>query len=118
MIDLKKLQDEVGEWATRNFPEDPPVRSLCVALGVSEEAGELAHAILKRHQGIRGTAEEHVAAARDAIGDIVVYLMHLCHHEGWNLEAIIQEITAHVLKRDWQADPVDGVTESEWKVRP
>lgn len=120
-MNLRYVQKLVGEWATRNFPTEKRITSLRCTLGVSEETGELAHAILKRDQGIRGTEEEHIAAAKDAIGDIAVYIMHLCHVEGWDLEAIICETAEHVTRRDWVADPERGgvaatdVTPEEWK---
>lgn len=78
------------------------------AAPLQEAVGRLAHAILKREQGIRGTAHEHAVAARDAIGDICVYLMDLCHREGWYFGAILQEVSAKVLKRDWTKDKLAG----------
>jgi NTP pyrophosphatase (non-canonical NTP hydrolase) len=108
VIDIKKLQAAVGQWASRNFPCEPTRAALRCTLGVCEEAGELSHAVLKREQGIRGTAAEHAAAARDAIGDIIVYLMDFCDREGWSLEKIIEDVTTSVLKRDWVADPTSG----------
>ena len=108
---INDIQTAVGLWTARNFPADPadPKRkTLQCALGVCEEAGELAHAVLKRDQGIRGTAAEHEAAMQDAIGDVVIYLMDLCCREGWSLAAIIEATAAQVLKRDWIADPAGG----------
>lgn len=76
MIDWATLIAERDEWVARNFPpyegEIPGNDSI---LGVMEELGELAHAHLKAKQGIRGTQAEHDAAAKDAIGDITVYLL-------------------------------------------
>jgi NTP pyrophosphatase (non-canonical NTP hydrolase) len=109
VINLKELQGKVGAWSKKNFGEQGGDHGAMVfTLGVNEEAGELAHAILKRTQGIRGTREEHDAAAQDAIGDINVYLMDLCDHEGWDYEAIIRDTAAKVLKRDWTQDKQNG----------
>lgn len=105
---IPDLQKMVGEWGEKNFPEENRITAMRCTLGVAEEAGELAHAILKRDQGIRGTREEHDEAAQDAIGDIVVYLMHLCHTEGWDFRTIIWMTVDHVLKRDWLTDPAGG----------
>lgn len=75
-IDWAMLIEARDEWVAKNFPpyegEVPGNDSI---LGCIEEAGELAHAHLKNKQGIRGTPEEHEAAAKDAIGDIVIYLL-------------------------------------------
>lgn len=62
-------------WVAHNFPDqgdDHPM--LQSTEGIIEELGELAHANLKAKQNIRGNKEEHEAAARDAIGDMTVYL--------------------------------------------
>lgn len=75
MSELTRLQAEVAEWALRNFPNATIHQPL---IGVAEECGELCHAHLKAEQGIRGTPEEHLAAKKDAIGDMVIYLMHYC----------------------------------------
>jgi len=105
---LTDLQDKVGKWAARNFPADTSRGRLRCALGVAEEAGELAHAVLKRDQGIRGDESAHIAAAKDAIGDIVVYLMDLCSREEWDFGEIVAYTVDHVTKRDWIADPMSG----------
>ena len=109
MEDLGLLQLQVGAWAESNFPcADEPRSWLRCTLGVCEEAGELAHAILKREQGIRGTPDEHDEAAQDAIGDICIYLMDLCYRKGWNFDVILKKTVEQVLKRDWVANPKEG----------
>ena len=74
MKTLREIQTEQHDWSLRNFgphgPDDP-------LDGLIEEFGELHHAVLKRRQGIRGTAEEHDAAERDALGDMCIYLLDL-----------------------------------------
>lgn len=72
-LDWKTLIAERDDWVARNFPGDNDGRQSI--LGCVEELGELAHAHLKEEQGIRGTPEEHQAAAQDAIGDLTVYLL-------------------------------------------
>jgi len=67
---LQDLQKSLYAWQIYNFGEQDDER---IILGICEEAGELCHAILKSEQGIRGTPEEHEAAMKDAIGDIMVY---------------------------------------------
>lgn len=64
-------------WVAHNFPTTDgagPLPMLETTYGVIEELGELAHSDLKSKQNIRGTAEEHEAKAKDAIGDMTVYL--------------------------------------------
>lgn len=75
MSELTRIQAEVAEWAKLNFPKAKLEQPL---IGVAEECGELCHAHLKAEQGIRGTPEEHLAAKKDAIGDIMIFLMHYC----------------------------------------
>ncbi len=106
VFDLKKFQAEQLEWANYNFPGQEPWVPL---LGAVEEIGELAHAHIKAHQGIR-VNENHDAIGRDAIGDVFVYLAHYCSERGWDMEACIQETWERVMKRDWQKNRVDGKT--------
>lgn len=68
----EQLITERNAWVAHNFPGPDMPNSL---IGVFEECGELAHCHLKEKQAIRGTAEEHVANAKDAVGDIIIYLL-------------------------------------------
>lgn len=95
---LRALQADHKEWSTRNFPNADPIDAV---LGVAEEVGELCHAILKQRQGIRGTKEEHEAKAKDAVGDIVIFLLDVCNRRGWSFAEIVAETWAEVRKRDW-----------------
>ena len=82
-MDWYKLMIERNEWVSKNFDEDspgaPPVQSI---MGTFEELGELSHAHLKQEQGIRGTDEEHELNAKDAIGDLSIYLMGVMNRTG------------------------------------
>ncbi len=71
---FSKIQREVGAWAWKNFKEK--AQGTNPLLGIIEEVGELAKAILKKDQGIRGTPEKHDRDAVDAIGDIMIYMMN------------------------------------------
>jgi hypothetical protein len=75
------LSNAVGEWGEANFGATTPENASDPALGFLEEVGELTHAILKKKQGIRGTAEKHDADARDALGDMGIFLLHLWYRE-------------------------------------
>lgn len=86
-LDWDKLVKERDEWVARNFPEqrlDTPVDESLI--GVIEEVGELAHAHLKAAQGIRGSEEEHIKNAKDAIGDITIYLLGVISFMGGGFE--------------------------------
>ena len=105
---LRELQEENRLWANRNFPQQD---SYCSLLGAMEELGELAHAHLKEVQGIRGTAAKHEAKAKDAIGDIIIYLAHYCTTRGFDLETVVAETWAEVRQRDWQANRENGMVQ-------
>ena len=82
MITLSDLQGELRLWQEHNFPGRESWEPL---MGVAEEVGELSHAHLKQHQGIRRN-EDHEAKARDAVGDIIVYLADYCNARGFSLQ--------------------------------
>ena len=103
MQSLSKLQRDVHEWKKRNFPNSGDLHQF---LGLVEEVGELAHAILKSQQGIRGN--DHVAEAKDAVGDIMIFLLNLCSENGWDLREILIETWEDVAERDWVTHPKDG----------
>ena len=100
-----KIQKEVRAWGLKNFPGAAPY--YCV-LGVCEEVGELSAVHLKRIQGIR-KERTSIAAEKDAIGDIVIFLLHLCAMQGYDLETVVNETWEKVQKRDWQKNPDTGV---------
>lgn len=82
-LSLQNLQRRCSKWSDYNFGTDRTTayRSL---YGIIEEFGELVHSQLKMEQSIRGTAEEHQAKIRDAVGDIVFYLcdyLHIMHED-------------------------------------
>lgn len=104
-MNLKTLQVENKAWAEYNFPGYEDYYPL---LGIFEECGELAHAMLKIKQGIRGTKEDHEAKAKDAIGDIVIFLACYCNAMGFDLQECVEQAWAQVKKRDWRKNPVDG----------
>lgn len=107
-MDLQKIQDEQREWQERNFPGST---STDVLLGVVEEVGELTHSHLKGKQGIRHAPKEIAAMKKDAVGDVVVYLMAYCNLEGLSLQECIEEVWAQVRRRDWKADSKAGCKE-------
>jgi len=71
---IQDLQVCLYDWQNYNFGSDQDVEN--ALMGMCEEAGELCHAQLKLEQGIRGTPEELNAKARDAVGDICIYMLN------------------------------------------
>jgi len=101
---LKAIQDEIGIWSRKNFGTQAAYRPL---LGAVEETGELCHAQLKMEQGIR-TNEDHTSDAKDAIGDILIYLMNYCAIRGFNIEDIVETTWEEVRNRDWAKNKENG----------
>lgn len=101
---LAYMQEAMHKWRTVNFPDADATQQL---LGVAEETGELSHAHLKAMQGIR-VNEDHEANAKDAVGDIVIYLMGYCSYNGWDLMEIIAKTCDHILQRDWNKNKETG----------
>jgi len=103
---ISELQREVAPWVLHNFEDCPSWMPL---VGIMEELGELAHAHLKEAQGIR-VNEDYIKNAKDAIGDIMIYLADYCNSRKFNLEQIIDDTWNSVKQRDWKADPKKGET--------
>jgi NTP pyrophosphatase (non-canonical NTP hydrolase) len=106
-FDLRTFQAEVAEWAERNFGETAAWQT---ALGVSEEAGEVARVVLKNSQGIRGfeTPEALRAHLAKEAADVVIYLAHLLDIVGVDLQWAIATTWERVRQRDWVADNERG----------
>ena len=99
-----RLQFRLAEWQSRSFVnrltnQSAPAWQL--ALGVAEEAGELAHAILKHEQGIRGMQEEDrfFEAAGDAVADCVIFCIQLCTSLGLDFSTLLHLTAEEVMKR-------------------
>jgi len=120
MIDLK--QKELYEWQSRNFPRErylvlskeqlvDIIYTLQVTLGICEEAGEVAHHVLKGIQGIReginGIDKEQVA---DGIADTLVYGQQLASELKIDLETEIPKVIDSVLVRNWIDNKVDATS--------
>lgn len=106
---LNRLQLDVADWSRKNFGTQQPYRPL---LGVIEEIGELAHAQLKKEQGIRMN-EDHDAKARDAVGDIMIYLMNYCSERGFFIGECLDDAWREVSQRDWKKNPIQGIVKEK-----
>lgn len=106
-MNLAYLQSERRKWAQKNFPHATAEDHL---IGAMEELGELAHANLKGRMKVRAGVNdgELVAAERDAIGDIIIYLTGYCTDRGFSIAECVERAWDEVKERDWIANPVDG----------
>jgi NTP pyrophosphatase (non-canonical NTP hydrolase) len=129
IAEMNALQEEIHKWREENFPIGTDTQ---MALGVSEEFGELAkeeegilqmllglpksigklsHGHLKQMQQIR-VNEDHWAAIKDAVGDIVIYLMGYCSFRKLSLAECLLDTWMEVRERSWQKFKATG-TETE-----
>src|SRR5689334_18572758 len=103
---IKQTQDEIVEWSHRNFglvPNEQIPFRVSSFLGMVEELGELAHAMLKCGQGIRGTEEEHKEAVKDSIADLLIFTLDFCGRNGMDAQQLLEDVcdrqeTADVVK--------------------
>jgi NTP pyrophosphatase (non-canonical NTP hydrolase) len=109
-LHLSQLQSERRVWVEKNFPGNLEIHSV---LGMVEELGELSHAFLKREQGIRGLAEKHTAAIKDAVCDLIIFSCGIADAEGFDLGEAMYETWAQVKKRNWIDQPLDGMEQPE-----
>lgn len=101
---LTEVQREHKDWHKHNFGHVP---SWMPMLGMMEELGELAHALLKQEQKIR-TNEDHDENIKDAIGDLLIFTIGLANTLGLDLRSVLAETWVKVRKRDWKKNPETG----------
>ena len=116
-MEIDDIQQDIFEWQKNNFPNHHlkdmskeelirEIERLQMALGVVEEAGELAHHVLKGSQRIRGGVNgTDLEKVEDAGGDIYIFLCQLFSMYGIKLNRAICRTASHVLSRDWKKDP-------------
>lgn len=112
MIDLR--QGKLDNWQRTNFGKPT---SDHLALGMTEELGELCHILLKRSQGIRGFGYDPETSARigDAVADVIIFGIQLLSTENLNAEEVLKNTIDQVLTRDWATDPKNGITATQHK---
>jgi len=121
MIDLK--QKQLKEWQERNFPRSryesmtkdqliDLILPLQMALGMCEEVGEVAHAVLKGSQNIReGVKGIDKEAVFDGCGDVNIFATQLLSSLNMSVEQAYSITIHYILKRDWINNPENGDTE-------
>ena len=106
---IRELQQEHRSWLAHNFPNQGTIDPF---LGMVEEVGELAHALLKYKQGIRGHAAGEVDRYSDAIidglGDLFIFMLSFSNSHNLDLESAIIKTWQKVQQRDWVNDPEQG----------
>jgi NTP pyrophosphatase (non-canonical NTP hydrolase) len=120
MKTLREIQGEQRIWSEKCFGPHAAYRPL---LGIAEEIGELAdtgaspdhiaalvgalgklaHSHLKEEQRIRGEDAKHFDDAKDAIGDIVIFILDYCNCRGLQLDFIVDRVWTEVSQRQWNA---------------
>jgi NTP pyrophosphatase (non-canonical NTP hydrolase) len=109
------LQSQSNEWRDKNFTINndsllQTIAGLEQLLGMVEEVGEIAHAELKRLQGIRGFHADDVyyPAISDGVGDLLLFTAGYCTRRNLNMQDCAEHTWAQVKNRDWKANPQDG----------
>lgn len=103
-VDVHQIQEQAREWRARNFPDHTLEDQL---IGMTEELGELAHAVLKHKQGIRGFEDpvKYEAAVMDAIGDLFIFACGVADKLNIDVATAIACAWAEVQERDWVSHP-------------
>lgn len=112
---LEKHQQEISDWSYAQFgkpkgknrAQHDLIDTNDPLLGMVEELGELTHAVLKQKQQIR-TEENHEEKEKDAIGDLMIFLLDYCSRRGFSASEILKNTWEEVKRRDWVGDPVEG----------
>lgn len=110
-LNPKLMQGSVLAWSKHNFKDQEEINP---AMGAVEEMGELMHAILKERQGIRNPKNDEGSwddDIKDAVGDVVVYLMDYCGRRGIDFWDAVELTWIEVSQRDWIKFPKNGLTE-------
>jgi NTP pyrophosphatase (non-canonical NTP hydrolase) len=89
-LTMTALQVEHRAWAKKNFPDSPSWHPL---LGIFEEIGELFSADMRENK------EEKI----DAVGDIVIFLVHYCNRNGYDFFGCIRD-TPDALEAKYDED--------------
>lgn len=100
MTDINTLQKDLQAWQAENFPPENRTLEL-LTLGVCEEAGELAHAVLKSKQGIRNMGEADII---DACCDTIIYSLQVLSAMNVQAGPALSSTATQVMKRNWKKE--------------
>ena len=105
--ELSFLQRRLANWQRENFGMVLPEH---LALGATEEVGELCHIMLKHIQSIRGfdNQKKFQVELGDALADATIYLMQLATYNGLDFGELLHWTAEEVMERDWKKNPESG----------
>jgi NTP pyrophosphatase (non-canonical NTP hydrolase) len=99
-------------WRKNNFP-DGGSSVLDGALVLSEEVGEVARAVLKRHQKIRGSYEEWSVQIQKELADVIIAAHAIAGVEGFDLDDAVKQRWETISQRNFITDQIGhGIGES------
>jgi NTP pyrophosphatase (non-canonical NTP hydrolase) len=108
-VSIRDTQAEILAWSTRNFGARVPIAyDVSSFLGMVEEVGEIAHAVLKMSQGIKGSRAKHEADVIDGIADLMVFTLDFAARNGLDAEKALEQVWAKVKLRDFTQDKQVG----------
>jgi NTP pyrophosphatase (non-canonical NTP hydrolase) len=84
-------------WIASNSDARDPLNAL---LGVVEQVGKLSRALLKQREGLRGTAQQRLQKAKDALGSMLLLLLGFCTEMCLDAQEVLDEAWAKVKQRD------------------
>lgn len=117
------MQRFLGRLAHINLKRNQGIRKASTTLEREQDAvNQLARAFWEYHVTATGyVPNPNVEAeppaydeekAKDAVGDVAIYLLDFCTRSGYLFDEILGDTLAEVLKRDWASAPSDGVVPS------
>lgn len=83
MFDLRQFQYDVDDWHKANFPQEADESTLVLV----EEVGELARAVIKGRQNVRGGQDRWREEKAKEAGDVLISLLAFCNQNGIDLAA-------------------------------
>lgn len=117
---LSKMQVMLYRWETTNLSSTLPpaaTHALGIAeeigelsetmLGLSANAGRIAHLVLKNAQGIRGIDTETLRIkSADAIADALIFATQYCTSMRLDIGTLYRLTASKVMRRRWLENPV------------
>ena len=91
------IQAEVGAWLDLHVPARTLEQQVLL---LAEEVGEVARAVVKRAQGVRGSHAEWTAALHDEVADVLLTCLAIAATEGFDLHTAAARKWARILRRD------------------
>lgn len=95
-VSTASMSDSEITQVLYQIPENFKVAPL---LGVVEEAGEMVTAVMDMNRP---------ADVEDAIGDLMVFLLHLCDVSGYDGDSALKGVWSKVRQRDWKKNKENG----------